>query len=130
MAKTRQKIQLGKHVTAEQVSPRELLQAVERRREAVFARASPRLAATARQEVPVRTGALLASISSGVSRAGNLYLASGGPGARHAHLVEYGTHPSEKHPFGTAPNPFMRRTIAKERRAIERELAAELGKPL
>lgn len=123
MARTRQKIQMGKHVTLEQVAPRELLQAVERRRTAVFSRASPRLAATARQEVPVRTGALMASISSGVSRAGNLYLASGGPGARHAHLVEYGT-------VHTEPNPFMRRTIAKERKAIERELAAEVGKPL
>lgn len=123
MAKTRQKIQLGKHVTVEQVPPRELLQAVDRRRTAVFSRSAPRLAATARQEVPMRTGALMASISSGVSRKGDLYLASGGPGARHAHLVEYGT-------VKTEANPFMRRTVARERRLVERELASELGKPL
>lgn len=123
MAKLRQKIRLGKYVTIEQAPVKDILEAVDRRKEAVFARASPRLAATARQEVPVHTGALMSTIGSGVSRKGDLYLVSGGTAAPHAHLVEYGTVHMEA-------NPFMRRTAARERRALGRELADELGKPL
>lgn len=123
MARRNQKINVGKHVTLELAPARDLMRTVHVRRDAVFSRATQNLKNTARQEVPVDEGDLLASIDSGLTRKGELYLASGGPGARHAHLIEYGT-------VRQRPNQFMRRTIRKERRVVEKDLATELGKPL
>jgi HK97 gp10 family phage protein len=89
------------------------------------------LKATALAEVPVHPrphhghlpGHLRATVNAGVSRKGNLYLISGGPGARHAHLVEHGTEKMDA-------NPFMGRTIRKVGRSVGRDLKKELGRPL
>ena len=73
------------------------------------------IAAAAKTEVPVLTGALLRSIRvrrvrerwRGRSYAGAAaQIFVGGDGARHAHLVELGTRHS-------AANPFLRRAISK-----------------
>lgn len=130
MAKNTKRIIIGKHVTIDEPVTSELISAVAKRRMTAFAVAAPRLKERARVEVPVyqgddpraTPGALMASIDAGLSEKRQaIYLASGGPGAKHAHLVEYGT-------VKMAPNPFMRRSIGKERKALLGDLKRELGK--
>lgn len=129
MGKNTKRITIGKHVMIDEPVTSAVISAVEKRRMAAFAVASPRLKERARAEVPVYQGrdpraipgALMASIESGLSKKGMLYLAAGGAGARHAHLVEYGT-------VKMPPNPFMRRSINKERRELLEDLKRELGK--
>lgn len=130
MGRNTKRIVIGRHVTIEEPITQAVISAVEKRRMAAFAVASPRLRERARAEAPVyqgddpraTPGALMASVESGLSEKRKaIYLAAGGPGARHAHLVEYGT-------VKMRANPFMRRSIAKERKALLEDLKRELGK--
>lgn len=129
MGRNTKRIVIGRHMQIEETPTKAVISAVQRRREAAFAREAPQLAAVARREVPVymgtdpraTPGALMATIESGLTKTGNLFLASGGAGARHAHLVEYGT-------VNMPANPFMRRSIGQEREEILKQLKEELGK--
>lgn len=70
----------------------------------------------AQQEIPVDQGTLKAHTRVEVDdQALEIDLKSGGKGARHAHLVEYGT-------VKTPPNPYMRRTKAKTKQPVFRIL--------
>jgi len=74
--------------------------------------AAPELEFTAKAETPVKTGALQSTVHTKFNeKVGALFLVAGGKGARHAHLVEYGTR------FAAA-NPFMKRAISKEKSYI------------
>jgi HK97 gp10 family phage protein len=129
MANLTKRIVIGRNVEIQENPTKEIISAVRRRREAAFAREAPELAAVARVEVPVykgddpraTPGALMASIESGLTKTGNLFLASGGAGARHAHLVEYGT-------VTMKANPFNRRAITKTRGRLLKTLKEELGR--
>ena len=82
----------------------------------------PLLRTTAVREVPVDEGDLRRSIGTTVDGEKlSLALTSGGPGAKHAHLVEYGT-------VHSRANPFMRRTIRKNRPGVLVRIKAALGK--
>jgi HK97 gp10 family phage protein len=78
--------------------------------------AADTLEGRAKQEVPVRTGTLRSSIHTEVEeRRKELELVSGGKGARHAHLVEFGT-------VHMPPDPFMRRSVDRERLTVLRTI--------
>lgn len=80
------------------------------------------LKTTAISEVPKKTHALERSIDTTVDADKlSLALTSGGPGAKHAHLVEYGT-------VHSRPNPFMRRSIRKERPGVLTRIKTALGR--
>ena len=90
------------------------------------------VARTARSEVPVVTGALRNSIR--VRRVGERYrgrripgaaanLFVGGPGARHAHLVELGT-------IRAAANPFLQRSLDKRIGLQNRKFAEAAARAL
>jgi len=83
---------------------------------------APSLRATGRAEVPVDEGDLQRSVDTVVNYANlSLGLTAGGVGAKHAHLVEFGTVHSK-------PDPFMRRTIRKERPSVLARVKTALGK--
>ncbi len=83
---------------------------------------APALKSTALTEVPVKTGKLKRSISTLVDADKlTLALTSGGAEARHAHLVEFGT-------VHAHANPFMRRSIRKNRPGTLVKIKAALGK--
>ena len=68
--------------------------------------------ARAKGYVPVDTGALKGSINSDVRGLVGM-LKAGGPGARHAWLVEYGTQHAKA-------QPYLRRGVLAARRALKR----------
>lgn len=107
-------------VDFEDYSP-EVLQRIDRRFLAALRERAPEIEARAKTEVPVDEGDLQKSVRVEIDeRKGELYLKSGGPGARHAHLVEYGTVKMEA-------NPFMRRTISKTRRTTTKVVKKHLS---
>jgi HK97 gp10 family phage protein len=82
--------------------------------------AAPFVEQVAKQEVPVATGNLKSHTRTEVDeRELELDLKSGGPGARHAHLVQWGT-------IHMAPDPYMTRTAQKVRQPVNRFLAEKL----
>jgi HK97 gp10 family phage protein len=82
--------------------------------------AAPFVEHVAKREVPKDTGNLARHTHAEVDEKElTIYLKSGGPGARHAHLVEYGTIRME-------PDPYMRRTGQKVRQPVNRFLAEKL----
>lgn len=129
MGRNTSRINIGKLVTIEGVVTKAIIDAVNKRKEAAFLRTSPEWLAVARREVPVYSGddpranpgALMASIVSGITRDGNMFLAAGGAGAKHAHLVEYGT-------VNMPANPFMRRSKGIILKGLKKTLMEELGK--
>ena len=80
------------------------------------------LRVTAFQEAPRDKGALVRSIETSVNAERlSLALIAGGPGAKHAHLVEFGT-------VHAKPNPFMRRSIKKNRPPVLAKIKTALGR--
>ena len=80
------------------------------------------LKATAIREVPVDEGDLQRSIDTAVDADKlSLALTAGGPGAKHAFLVEFG-------PAHAKPNPFMRRAIKKNRPPVLAKIKTALGR--
>jgi HK97 gp10 family phage protein len=82
--------------------------------------AAPFVEHIAKREVPKDTGNLEQHTRVEVDERNlELDLKSGGPGARHAHLIEYGTIHME-------PNPYMRRSGQIVRQPVNRFLAEKL----
>jgi hypothetical protein len=82
--------------------------------------AAPFVEQVAKREVPKDTGNLERHTHAEVDeRELEINLRSGGPGARHAHLVEYGT-------IHMMPNPYMSRTGLMVRQPVNRFLAEKL----
>lgn len=101
----------------------EVLQRIDKRFVMALKERAPEIESRAKTEVPVDEGDLQKSIEVEVDEyKGELYLKSGGPGARHSHLIEYGTVKMEA-------NPFMRRTISKTRRKTTQVVKKYLSAP-
>ena len=82
--------------------------------------AAPFVEQVGKREVPKDTGNLERHTRTEVDeRELTIYLKSGGPGARHGHLIEYGT-------IHMMPNPYMRRTGKIVRQPVNRFLAEKL----
>jgi len=121
MAKRRTKKSRIK-VDFEDNSP-EVLRRIDKRFVTALRERAPEIKSRAKIEVPIDEGDLQKSIEVEVDEGrGELYLKSGGPGARHAHLVEFGT-------VKTEANPFMRRTISKTRRKTTQIVKKHLSAP-
>ena len=99
---------------------REASQVIRGRLVAGLHAAAPFVEQVGKREVPKYTGNLEQHTRTEVDERNlELDLKSGGPGARHAHLVEYGT-------IHMQPNPYMRRTGQIVRQPVNRILAEKL----
>jgi len=109
-------------VDFEDYSP-EVMGRIDRRFLEALRERAPEIEARAKIEVPVDEGDLQKTVRVDIDeRKGELYLKSGGPGARHAHLIEYGTIKMEA-------NPYTRRTISKTRRKTTSVVKKHLSGP-